>query len=225
MLKSDSEEILLVKNSPKAEPAKDIFVQDTRTDDGAPSPSCPFSSRKALNVHGEEIEDEYWEAQASMPKAKKYVIELAEEGEEEHTEIAEVEPNLEENRIHEEEQGSEAIGPPPAEMIPIQLKAKRVPKAGDSAIGVSVLAVKGWIEDPSGEPMDLQLDSCADITLVSEEFHNTLKSPPPIREGHQMSLAQLTDQGTTIKGYTKLRVFMLTTDGEMVYAEAEAYVV
>ncbi|KAJ7205089.1 hypothetical protein C8J57DRAFT_1259106 [Mycena rebaudengoi] len=49
--------------------------------------------------------------------------------------------------------------------------------------------------------------------------------PPMIREGHKMTLAQLTDQGTVIKGYTKLRIFMLSTEGEMVESEVEAYVV
>jgi hypothetical protein len=40
-----------------------------------------------------------------------------------------------------------------------------------------------------------------------------------------MSLAQLTDAGTTIKGFTRLKVYMTTTSGEVLEAEAEAYVV
>jgi hypothetical protein len=40
-----------------------------------------------------------------------------------------------------------------------------------------------------------------------------------------MSLAQLTDKGTTIKGYTKLLIIMRTTTGELIMLEAEAYVV
>lgn len=40
-----------------------------------------------------------------------------------------------------------------------------------------------------------------------------------------MSLAQLTDRGTKIKGFTRLKVFMLSTSQELVEVEAEAYVV
>jgi hypothetical protein len=40
-----------------------------------------------------------------------------------------------------------------------------------------------------------------------------------------MSLAQLTDKGTTIKGYCKLRILMKATSGEWLVLEAEVYVV
>lgn len=73
--------------------------------------------------------------------------------------------------------------------------------------------------------MDLRLDSCADITLLSEEYYRRMKCPPPIRQGREMSLAQLTDSGTTIRGYTKLKIFVLLVTGETIEAEAEAYVV
>jgi hypothetical protein len=63
------------------------------------------------------------------------------------------------------------------------------------------------------------------LTLISEETHAALINPLPIRQGHWMSLAQLTDKGTTIRGYTKLQILMRTTSRELIMLEAEAYVV
>jgi hypothetical protein len=40
-----------------------------------------------------------------------------------------------------------------------------------------------------------------------------------------MSLAQLTDKGTTIRGYTKLQILMRTITGELIMLEEEAYMV
>ena len=40
-----------------------------------------------------------------------------------------------------------------------------------------------------------------------------------------MNLAQLTAQGTSIKGYTKLKISMQSVDGQILEPEAEAYVV
>jgi hypothetical protein len=117
------------------------------------------------------------------------------------------------------------LPPPPIHWEPIIIKWKRNPKLGDSAIGVSVLSGKGWIGLAGGVPMDLRLDSGADISLVSEEFLNSLPSPPPIRKGHHMNLAQLTDKGTVIKGFTKLKILMVSMSGETIELEAEAYVV
>jgi hypothetical protein len=39
-----------------------------------------------------------------------------------------------------------------------------------------------------------------------------------------MSLAQLTDKGTTIRGYTKLWILMRAMSGELLMLETEAYV-
>ncbi|KAF8204264.1 hypothetical protein K438DRAFT_1546930, partial [Mycena galopus ATCC 62051] len=96
---------------------------------------------------------------------------------------------------------------------------------GSSAIGISVLSVRGWVEDVENTPVDLRLDSCADISLVSEDYLCSLKSMPAIHKGRKMSLAQLTDAGTSIKGYVRLRMLMLSKDGEMLSAEAELYMV
>jgi hypothetical protein len=40
-----------------------------------------------------------------------------------------------------------------------------------------------------------------------------------------MSLAQLMDKGTTIRGYTKLQILMRTITGELIMLEEEAYMV
>jgi hypothetical protein len=204
--------------------ANRIDVPDTCKNEADSPPLISINSRKtAYKVQIEEIEDEYWENEACMPKARVYVLEAEEE------DVAEAEGDDEpEFRAENKDalnDAPEIIAGPPKELDPILLKPKWMPKSGDSAIGVSILAVKGWIEEVRGEPLDLCMDSCADITLVSEEYYNSLPRRPPIREGHWMSLAQLTDKDTIIKGYTKLKVFMLTTDDKLIAAKAEAYIV
>ncbi|KAJ7835422.1 hypothetical protein B0H13DRAFT_1913575 [Mycena leptocephala] len=177
------------------------------------------TKRTVYKVQIEEIEDEYWEQEARMPKAIKGILEEEPEDSTEAVDEETMSP-------HKESQIPDVPIPPPlTEPDPIVIRPKRSTKPGDSAIGVSVLAVKGWIGSMNEDPIDLRLDSCADITLVSEKYHKGLRSPPPIREGHRMNLAQLTDQGTNIKGFTKLRVFMPSTSGEILEMEAEAYVV
>jgi len=94
-----------------------------------------------------------------------------------------------------------------------------------SAIGVSVLAVKGWVGSKSNPKIDLQLDSCTDITLISEEYYNTLKDKPKLKSGIKLRLWQLTDKDASIKGYVILPITMLSRNGEILEAEGEAYVV
>jgi hypothetical protein len=182
------------------------------------------SPRHALHVQVEEIEDEYWAMEASMPKAKIGLIEDA------IPEEDAVDARIEDEEEMGVQKEAEVIGrtplPPPLEEAElIVIPPRRNPKSGDSALGVSVLSVKGWIGSLDDTLVDLRLDSCADITLISEETHAVLTHPPRIRQGHRMSLAQLTDKGTTIKGYTKLPIIMRTMSGELIMLEAEAYVV
>lgn len=92
-------------------------------------------------------------------------------------------------------------------------------------MGVSVLAVKGWIGPKGNTEIDLRLDSCADITLLSEEYYNTLKDRPALRSGLKLKLWQLTDKDASIKGFVKLPVTMIGKNGELLEMEAEAYVV
>ena len=72
---------------------------------------------------------------------------------------------------------------------------------------------------------DLRLDSCADVTLISEEYYNSLRAKPLIQQGMRMKLWQLTDTDSSLKGFVRIPVFMLTDDGITVETEAEAYVV
>jgi hypothetical protein len=55
---------------------------------------------------------------------------------------------------------------PPKEMTPIRLHKRRTARAGTSALGTSVLSMKGWVGRVEGEPIYLQLDTCADVTLI-----------------------------------------------------------
>jgi hypothetical protein len=183
------------------------------------------SRREAMHVHIEEIEDEYWELEARMPKARVGLIEDAVPDEDVYgyseTEVEEEAEFLKEVEVT----NTLALPPPPDDLDLIVLPPRRNPKPGDSALGVSLLSVKGWIGSLGDALVDLRLDSCADITLISEETHAALINPSRIRQGHRMSLAQLTDKGIMIKGYIKLQIIMRTITGELIALEAEAYVV
>jgi hypothetical protein len=163
------------------------------------------------------------ELESRRPKATRFTIEEVALEEEERDSQEEV--PIQTPRVHVDDELVQGMEPPPTTLEPIFIKPKRSPRPGDSALGVSVLAIKGWVEIVSGSPMILRLDSCADITLIADWYYNSLANPPPLRTGRQMSLAQLTDQGTVIKGFVKLKVFMQTTSGELIRTEAEAYVV
>ncbi|KAF8185077.1 hypothetical protein K438DRAFT_1452286, partial [Mycena galopus ATCC 62051] len=159
-------------------------------------------------------------------KVKRGLLVVSSEASEENVENGQdTEAEVLEEEVDAEEPNEAVLEPPPADPKVVMLKRKRNPKSGESALGISVLSVKGWIESTEEQELDLRIDSCADISLVSEEFHALLRHPPLIREGHHMNLAQLTDQGTSIKGYTKLKVFMPASSGEILESEVEAYVV
>lgn len=109
-------------------------------------------------------------------------------------------------------------------------KLLRLPKArscpeGMSAIGVSVLSTKGFVGGLNNREMDLQLDSCADITLISLKFYETLISKPSIKQGMRMRLWQLTDKDLQLKGFVCIPIYMTTIEGDILETEAEAYFV
>jgi hypothetical protein len=182
--------------------------------------------REARTMCIEEVEDKYWEQQARMPKAKFGILEVGDSPEEEGQ--GEKSGNQEIKIVAEGKDAESTmhlpLPPPPEESEPILLRPKRNPKPGDSALGISVLSVRGWIGSLEDAPVDLRLDSCADITLISEETHAALRNPPPIRWGHKMSLSQLTNKNTIIRGYTKLWILMRVVSGEIILLEPEAYV-
>jgi hypothetical protein len=158
-------------HKPKAEflTGNGLFVQDNETSDVL-SPPSSVEKREARKVQTEEIEDEYWEMEARMPKAKRGILEEA-DGESAMPEEVE-----EESHTVDIAEG-QSLPPPPLQTSPISLRPKRRPKAGDSAIGVSVLSVRGRVGSLEEGELDLRLDSCADITLMSEEYHRGMKSP------------------------------------------------
>ena len=114
---------------------------------------------------------------------------------------------------------------PPAPLSRVRMPKARITKPGASAVGVSVLSAKGRLVSAHNPEIDLRLDSCADITLISEELYLSLRDRPPLQQGYQMQIFQLTDTGTHIKGFTRIPVLMESTDGTIVETEAEAYVV
>jgi hypothetical protein len=107
---------------------------------------------------------------------------------------------------------------------PIRLRKWRQRPTGLSALGVSVLSIKGHVGSLPSRTIDLRLDSCADVTLVSEAFLNSLAVIPKIKQGMRMNLFQLTDRAK-IKGYVDLIITTETEDGQLIELEAEAYVV
>ena len=117
------------------------------------------------------------------------------------------------------------LPPPPIDTKPIRLHRKRQVPSGMSSLGISVLSTKGWVVGLENSKVDLRLDSCADLTLISEEFFNTLKGAPRIQQGMRMKLWQLTDKNEELKGYVRIPIFMETADRVLLESEAEAYVV
>ncbi|KAJ6478853.1 hypothetical protein C8R47DRAFT_1219399 [Mycena vitilis] len=113
----------------------------------------------------------------------------------------------------------------PKELTPVRLHKRRSAAAGRSAIGTSVLSVKGWVGSLDTEPIDIRVDSCADVTLVSLAHYNSLPHKPAIQAGIPMKLIQLTQEEAGIDGYVRLPIYMISEEGELIESEAEAYVV
>ena len=107
---------------------------------------------------------------------------------------------------------------------PICLFPKRRKPEGLSALGVSVLSVRGQVANTAEDFTDFRLDSCADVMLISEAFYESLKFKPKLRQGMRMKLYGLTESGTQMRGYIHLPIFMTTSTGVTIETEAEAYV-
>ncbi|KDQ52744.1 hypothetical protein JAAARDRAFT_50157 [Jaapia argillacea MUCL 33604] len=79
---------------------------------------------------------------------------------------------------------------------------------------------------PPPDPEEyLRLDSCVDVSLVSQEFYDSLRFKPRLRQGLKMKLYQLTEKDTSLSGYMVLPVYVVTESGRTVELEVEAYVV
>ena len=72
---------------------------------------------------------------------------------------------------------------------------------------------------------DLRLDSCANITLISYEFYESLAVKPSIKQGMRLQLWQLMDKDSKLKGFVRIPIFMTTESGDILETEVEAYVV
>lgn len=69
-----------------------------------------------------------------------------------------------------------SLPPPPKESKPVRMSKKRFYPSGESSVGVSVLSVKGRVGNQDNIVTDLRLDSCADVTLISAEYYDSLKA-------------------------------------------------
>lgn len=164
---------------------------------------------KATRTTIEEIEDEDWLDYRAKPKSANFLMEevlptkevfVSQTNDEEER----VEPNFRSPCAQEETEtaskSSELPGPPNHD-IKIRLKKKHFSPAGASAVGVSVVAVQGWVGSTRNKPIDIRLDSCADVTLISQEYLESLQDRPPCQNGLKMNLWQLTDKDATLQGY------------------------
>ncbi|KAJ7702724.1 hypothetical protein B0H17DRAFT_1176062 [Mycena rosella] len=117
------------------------------------------NTQEARHVHVEEVEDKYWVNEARMPKARAaYVLEGWDESGDEEEETRGKEVNTRIGAEEATELHREIPSPLPTEMESIALRPKRNPKPGNSAIGVSVLAVRGWIGSLEDTSVMLRLD-------------------------------------------------------------------
>ena len=160
----------------------------------------------------EEVEDEFWIEYRAKPKSEGHIlldtldenVSIPKEAEQPernafNTENSWAQIPTDENLEYHET--SIPLPPPPKELKPIRMNKKRFYPAGESSVGVSVLSVKGWVGHLDNSKTDLRLDSCADVTLISEEYYDSLRAKPSIQQGIRMKLWQLTDKNSSLRGF------------------------
>ncbi|KAJ7081456.1 hypothetical protein C8R44DRAFT_653139, partial [Mycena epipterygia] len=101
---------------------------------------------------------------------------------------------------------------------------KRSHPPGFASLGVRALHLKVAVGSPEALPIKGRLDSGADITLMSEEFFNSIPGLAKPREGIRMRLYALTREAKVL-GFTRFPMFALASDGVLISFEVEAYVV
>ncbi|KZV89524.1 hypothetical protein EXIGLDRAFT_618091, partial [Exidia glandulosa HHB12029] len=94
-----------------------------------------------------------------------------------------------------------------------------------SSLGVSVLSARGVLSSKNENTITVRLDSGASISLVAESYLKSLKSPPKIKTGMKVAIAQLTNKDPKIKGYVTVPVWITAEDGTRLKFSAELYVV
>ena len=217
-------------------------MEDSFEDQASTSPtySNPLHyPKKSVSV--EEVEDEEWEIHRKRPKASKHILMAADDVEDrlesqptspdkQHPSVSvneamEAESSIKGNALAPESKAPTTALPPPTQDKPIRLRKKRFTPSGTSALGVSVLSTKGWVGNLDNGLVDLRLDSCADVTLISEEFFLSLKQAPKVKQGMRMQLWQLTDKDSSLKGFVTIPIIMQSEEGVLLESEAEAYIV
>ncbi|KAI5887377.1 uncharacterized protein SCHCODRAFT_01051240, partial [Schizophyllum commune H4-8] len=114
--------------------------------------------------------------------------------------------------------------PRPYEPPKVRLIARKKVKSL-SGKGSAVLCVFGFLGSEGEVRVLLRFDSCASLSLISGATYDSMKNPPPLKQGAKMRLWQLTDKTVSIRGYIHQPVLMRADDGTLLEAEAELYVV
>ena len=182
-----------------------------------------LSDVKELHASCNELKDKFPAEQHSQPKPNVHVLMN-------EADVGSIEPLEPTDDTLTEAEGyattqNVPLPPPPKELKPVRMPKKRFYPAGESSVGVLVLAVKGWVGNSANQRINLHLDSCADVTLISSEYYDTLKDAPAIQQGMGMKLWQLMDKESTLHGFVRIPIFMMTDDRVVLESEAEAYVV
>ena len=103
------------------------------------------------------------------------------------------------------------------------IKGHSLPE-GMGSLGTKALHMQAKIGSLKSDSIRAQLDSGADITLISEEFWKSMINAPRLREGMKMKLYHLTG-GAKVLGYIKTELYALARDESIVSFKLEAYVV
>ncbi|KDQ65183.1 hypothetical protein JAAARDRAFT_109692, partial [Jaapia argillacea MUCL 33604] len=177
---------------------------------GAPSKESSSPSH-AYRVHMEEVLDEDYLKPLKPPPSGSHVLELIEE------QLLSPVVNEHNNEL--------SLPPPPVPEECTGILRKRRTSPGFSAVGVSVVSMRGQLGHLANTEVDLRLDSCADVSLVLWEFYDSMQFKPRLRQGLKMKLYQLTEKDTSLSGYVVLPVYVVMELGRTVELEVEAYVV
>ena len=232
------------RDHPKAETLLLHHISDDVIPVSPVTPDRPQPSKHPIRwTSMEEIEDESIEAHRNRPKSQRHLLVAIDDDDD----VADVllEPSQNWQSSTEESEFKQALHsetdtkdkapteahtpgitlPPPSKEEPFHLKKKRFTPAGTSAIGVSVLSTKGWVGNLENSMVDLRLDSCVDVTLISEDFFRLLKGAPKERQGMRMQLWQLTNKDSSLKGFVCIPITMQSEGGTLLESKAEAYIV
>ncbi|KZV65280.1 hypothetical protein PENSPDRAFT_737843 [Peniophora sp. CONT] len=110
--------------------------------------------------------------------------------------------------------------------VPFLMEPSREHTPGTAAKGVPVLVIPGSLVSPDGAPINLRLDSGANLSLISESLYKSLgEYAPALCKGMRLSLMQLTSSDVKVLGYVTVPLFCRTDSGRILEFELEAYVI